>query len=169
MSQNKSTSFIGKLMRLFSIALLALLPIMLISCSHGVSIYHSEEHETSASIQISSIAIQEDGHYTSKDEVAAYINEYGHLPSNFISKTKARDAGWDAQDGTLHDVCPGKSISGSRFHNDDGLLPDKDGRIWTECDIDYHGGHRGAKRIVFSNDGLIYYTQDHYRTFERLY
>lgn len=169
MSQNKSTSFMGKLMRLFSIALLALLPIMLIGCSHGASSHHSEEHETSASTQISSIAIQENGHYTSKDEVAAYIHEYGHLPSNFISKTKARDAGWDAQDGNLQDVCPGKSIGGSRFHNDDGLLPDKDGRIWTECDIDCHGGHRGAKRIVFSNDGLIYYTQDHYCTFERLY
>ena len=89
----------GKLMRLFSIALLALFPIMLIGCLHGAFILHSEEHESSASTQISSIAIQEDGHYTSKDEVAAYINEYGHLPSNFISKTKARDAGWDVQDG----------------------------------------------------------------------
>lgn len=113
--------------------------------------------------------VEESGTYTSKDEVAAYIHKFGHLPSNFISKTKAREAGWVASQGNLDEACPGKSIGGSRFYNDDGLLPDAPGRTWTECDIDYHGGSRGAKRIVFSNDGLIYYTADHYKTFEQLY
>lgn len=113
--------------------------------------------------------VSENGRYTSKDEVALYIHTYGHLPSNFISKTKAGQRGWVSSEGNLDEVCPGMSIGGSVFYNDEGKLPDKRGRRWTECDINYHGGYRGAERIVFSNDGLIYYTGDHYKTFERLY
>lgn len=111
----------------------------------------------------------EGGTYTSKDEVALYIHRYGHLPPNFISKTKAKQAGWVSSAGNLDEVCPGMSIGGSRFYNDDGLLPDAHGRTWTECDINYKGGYRGDERIVFSDDGLIYYTSDHYASFERLY
>ena len=114
-------------------------------------------------------SISEDGSYTSKEEVAAYIHEYGHLPGNFISKTKARKAGWVPSKGNLAEVCPGKSIGGSEFHNDDGILPDAKGRTWKECDINYTSGTRNAERLVFSNDGLIFYTADHYRTFEQLY
>lgn len=117
----------------------------------------------------SNSAISEDGTYTSKDEVALYIHTYGHLPDNFVSKTKARNAGWDSKEGNLDEVLPGMSIGGSEFKNYDGQLPDAAGRIWTECDINYTGGYRGRERIVFSNDGLIYYTGDHYQTFEQLY
>ena len=92
-----------------------------------------------------------------------------HLPDNFVSKTKARNAGWDSKEGNLDEVLPGMSIGGSEFKNYDGQLPDAAGRIWTECDINYTGGYRGSERIVFSNDGLIYYTGDHYQTFEQLY
>ncbi|WP_082630047.1 ribonuclease domain-containing protein [Olsenella massiliensis] len=115
------------------------------------------------------VVVREDGSYTSKDEVAAYVHEFGRLPRNFVTKTKARERGWDNAKGNLDEVCPGMSIGGGRYHNDDGALPDATGRRWTECDIDYHGGRRGARRLVFSDDGLIYYTADHYRTFERLY
>ena len=115
------------------------------------------------------LSVTENGTYTTKDEVALYIHMYGHLPSNFISKTKAKQAGWVASEGNLDEVCPGKSIGGSQFYNDDGLLPEASGRTWKECDINYHGGYRGAERIVFSNDGLIYYTGNHYSSFERLY
>ena len=115
------------------------------------------------------LTVEEDGWYTSKDEVALYIHTYGHLPGNFISKTKAKRAGWDSSAGNLDEVCPGMSIGGSRFYNDEGKLPDARGREWTECDINYHGGYRGPERIVFSNDGLIFYTADHYETFEQLY
>ena len=123
----------------------------------------------SASSNAQAASIDENGSYTSKDEVALYIHTYGHLPGNFISKGKAKKAGWVAKKGNLDEVCPGKSIGGSEFYNDEGALPDKPGRTWTECDIDYHGGYRGAERIVFSNDGLIFYTDDHYKTFEQLY
>lgn len=117
----------------------------------------------------STVSVSENGTYTSKDEVALYIHTYGHLPNNFISKTKARNAGWDSSEGNLDEVLPGMSIGGSEFKNYDGQLPEAAGRTWTECDINYTGGYRGAERIVFSNDGLIYYTGDHYQTFEQLY
>ena len=115
------------------------------------------------------LTVEEDGWYTDRDSVALYIHTYGHLPGNFISKTKAREAGWVASEGNLDEVLPGMSIGGSVYYNDDGQLPDAPGRRWTECDINYHGGYRGPERIVFSNDGLIFYTDDHYETFVQLY
>lgn len=116
-----------------------------------------------------SLSLAACGSYTSKEDVALYLHTYGELPSNFISKTKASEAGWNPQEGNLDKVCPGKSIGGSVFYNDDGALPDAPGRTWHECDINYQGGHRGPERIVYSNDGLVYYTPDHYQTFEQLY
>ena len=113
-------------------------------------------------------AIDEDGVYTSKDELALYIHTYGHLPSNFITKDEARAAGWSG--GSLEKFCPGKCIGGDRFGNREGLLPAAKGRTWTECDVNTLGASsRGAERIVFSNDGLIYYTGDHYDSFQQLY
>ena len=112
--------------------------------------------------------IDEDGWYDSKEEVALYIHTYGHLPGNYITKKDAEALGWPG--GSLEPYAPGKSIGGGRFGNYEGLLPDAPGRKWTECDIDTAGARsRGAKRIVFSNDGLIYYTGDHYESFELLY
>ncbi len=113
-------------------------------------------------------ALDEDGTYTGKEDVAAYIHTYGHLPNNFITKKEAEKLGWSG--GSLEPYAPGKCIGGSRFGNYEGVLPEKDGRKYIECDIDTLGASkRGAKRIVFSNDGLIYYTGDHYETFELLY
>lgn len=112
--------------------------------------------------------IDEDGAYTTKDDVALYIHTYGHLPDNFITKKDAQALGWPG--GSLEPYAPGKCIGGSRFGNYEGLLSEADGRTYTECDIDTLGADsRGAKRIVFSNDGLIYYTEDHYKSFELLY
>ncbi|MBQ8856531.1 MAG: ribonuclease [Lachnospiraceae bacterium] len=113
--------------------------------------------------------IDENGTYTSKDDVAAYLHEYGHLPSNFITKKEAKKLGWVSSEGNLGEVAPGMSIGGDYFGNYEGNLPEAKGRDYYECDIDSDGGYRGAKRIVFSNDGLIYYTEDHYETFELLY
>ena len=109
-----------------------------------------------------------DGSYTTKEDVALYIYTYGCLPQNFITKEEARDLGWEG--GGLDNYAYGCCIGGDRFGNYEGLLPDADGRTWTECDIDtMHASSRGPKRIVFSNDGLIYYTDDHYESFELLY
>ena len=112
--------------------------------------------------------IDEDGTYTSAEDVALYVHTYGHLPSNFITKEEAKALGWDG--GSLEPYAPGKCIGGSWFGNYEGMLPKAKGRTWTECDIDTLGARsRGAKRLIFSNDGLIYYTDDHYESFQLLY
>ena len=115
------------------------------------------------------VTVSEDGIYTSKEEVAYYIHIYDHLPDNYITKSEAKKLGWDNRDGNLQEVAPGKSIGGDYFSNYEGKLPKKSGRSYHECDIDYKGGYRNAKRLVYSNDGLIYYTGDHYEHFEKLY
>ena len=113
-------------------------------------------------------AIDENGKYYSKDEVALYIHTYGHLPSNYITKKEAKAAGWSG--GSLEPWFPGCVIGGDYFGNYEGLLPKKKGRSYYECDIDTKGKRsRGAKRIIFSNDGYIYYTDDHYESFTELY
>ena len=106
------------------------------------------------------------GSYTTKEDVALYIHLYGDLPLNFMTKKHARALGWEG--GSLEPVAPGMCIGGDYFGNYEGLLPED--REYTECDIDTLGkDSRGAKRIVFSDDGLIYYTEDHYKSFELLY
>lgn len=110
--------------------------------------------------------ISENGHYTSKEDVALYLHLYGHLPKNFISKNQAKKLGWSG--GSLEPYAPGCSIGGSFYGNYEGILPE--GHEYHECDIDtMHAKSRGAKRIVYSDDGLIFYTGDHYETFELLY
>ena len=114
-------------------------------------------------------SLAEDGRYYSKEDVCEYLITYGHLPSNFLTKDEAEDLGWVSNKGNLWDVTDRMCIGGDRFGNREGLLPDKKGRIWYECDVNYEGGYRTAERIVYSNDGLIYYTDDHYESFTQLY
>lgn len=110
----------------------------------------------------------EDGTYNSAGDVALYLDCYGHLPDNYITKAEARDLGWTG--GSVEQVAPGCAIGGDRFGNREGILPDAKGRTYYECDVDTIGrSSRGAKRLVFSDDGLIYYTEDHYETFVLLY
>lgn len=122
------------------------------------------------------LTVSEDAEYSDKDHVALYLHTYGHLPSNYITKNEAKKAGWNASEGNLYKVRPGMSIGGDRFTNAEGLLPDANGRKYYECDINYNpkgktSGKvtRGPERIVYSNDGLIFYTGDHYQTYEQLY
>lgn len=120
----------------------------------------SESEETS---------LAEDGWYSSKEDVALYLHLYGRLPDNFVSKADAQAAGWTGGNVERY-TGEGTAIGGSRFGNYEELLPKAEGRTYQECDIDTVGASsRGAKRIVFSNDGLIYYTDDHYESFELLY
>ncbi len=133
----------------------------------------SEDPTPSDGLQIESTdnsdaQLDPDGTYTSKEDVALYIHLYQTLPQNFITKSEARALGWEG--GGLEEYAPGKCIGGDRFGNYEGLLPEANGRSYTECDIDTLGkDSRGAKRIVFSNDGLVYYTEDHYESFVLLY
>lgn len=114
------------------------------------------------------MVIDEDGWYYSAFDVSLYLYNYGKLPENFITKEEARKLGWEG--GSVEKVAPGYAIGGDVFENREGLLPDAGGRIYYECDVDTKGADsRGAHRLVFSNDGLIYYTWDHYETFKLLY
>jgi len=112
--------------------------------------------------------VEEDGWYDAMEEVAVYLTTFDRLPDNYMTKKEAQALGWESRKGNLWDVAYGCSIGGDRFGNYEGLLPDAKGRKWTECDIDFDGSYRGAERIVFSNDGLIYYTGDHYESFEEI-
>ena len=112
--------------------------------------------------------IDKNGAYTTKEDVALYLHVYGVLPNNFITKAEAEKLGWTG--GGLEKYAPGKCIGGDRFGNYEGLLPEEKGRSYKECDIDTLGkSSRGSKRIVYSNDGLIYYTPDHYESFTLVY
>lgn len=115
------------------------------------------------------LGVDEHGSYSTKDEVALYLHTFGHLPDNYITKKEAQKLGWDSKKGNLPEVAPGKSIGGSHFGNYEGQLPEKEDRKYYECDLEYDGGYRGAKRLIYSDDGLIFYTEDHYKTFEQLY
>lgn len=173
------------------VSLLLLFSTLLTGCSMGGSEFMSALSEGISSIEASvsesdaqfatttesesttedknTPVISEDGNYSTKDEVALYIHTYGKLPSNYITKKDAEALGWDASKGNLWKVTDHMSIGGDRFGNYEKKLPTKKDRQYYECDIDYSGGSRNAKRIVYSNDGLIYYTEDHYESFELLY
>lgn len=109
--------------------------------------------------------LDEDGTYNSAEDVSLYLYTYGHLPENYITKNEARDLGWSG--GSVEKYAPGYAIGGDKFGNREGVLPDG---TYHECDIDTIGQNsRGAKRLVYADDGRIYYTEDHYETFTLLY
>ena len=109
----------------------------------------------------------ESGSYTEVDDVAYYLHTYGHLPDNYLTKSEAEEAGWVSYKGNLWDVAYGTSIGGDRYGNYDGQLPK--GERYYEADVNYDGGYRGEERIIYTEDGDIWYTSDHYESFERLY
>lgn len=107
--------------------------------------------------------------YSLPDEVGLYLHAFRELPPNFLTKREAQDLGWRSSDGNLWDVAYGLSIGGDKFGNREGLLPDTPDRQWYECDVNYEGGYRGAERILFSNDGMVCYSPDHYNSYELMY
>ena len=172
----KFTALLLALLIIFSLAACGISPIPqpddddpdLPVVTEDVEPEESDAPEETDEPEESEVLLDENGSYTTKDDVALYIHHYGHLPSNFITKKEAQKLGWPG--GSLEPYAPGKCIGGSYFGNYEGLLPEADGREYHECDIDTLGAKsRGAKRIIFSNDGLIYYTDDHYESFTLLY
>ena len=125
----------------------------------------AEESETVVEDTVE-VSVIKDGSYTSPEDVALYIYTYGTLPENFITKREAEALGWVSKEGNLHEVAPGMSIGGDRFGNYEQSLPDGN---YKECDVNYEGGYRGDERLVYSDEGAIYYTDDHYETFTQLY
>ena len=144
--------------------------LLLLLLSAGIFLFHKLYSVTpNQPVPTVEAKIAEDGQYSSKEDVALYIHTYHKLPSNFVTKKEAKKMGWVSSKGNLRVVCEGCSIGGDIFTNTQKVLPVKKGRVYYECDIDYEGGKRNAKRIVFSDDGLIFYTPDHYNSFEQLY
>ena len=111
-------------------------------------------------------ALDEDGSYTTAEDVCAYLLQYGRLPANFITKKQAQALGWEG--GSLEKIAPGKCIGGDYFGNYEGKLPKVKGRKYYECDCWYTEGKRSQYRIIYSNDGHVWYTEDHYNTFTEM-
>lgn len=110
------------------------------------------------------VSVQEGAYYYDLENVVLYLDAYGELPDNYITKKEAQELGW--QGGSVEKYLEGAAIGGDRFGNREGLLPKESGRSYTECDLNTNGADsRGAKRLVFSNDGLYFHTEDHYETF----
>ena len=105
---------------------------------------------------------------TKVDVVSKYILENGKLPDYYITKKEAMNLGWIASKGNLCEVAPGKAIGGDYFTNREKISPMTKNRRWYEVDVNYNCGNRGADRILFSNDGLVYVTYDHYKTFQEI-
>ena len=108
---------------------------------------------------------EESGPIIEPQAIADYLFEHGELPENFITKKEAKELGWDSRYNYVSDVAPGMSIGGDYFGNYEGNLPEVKGRKYYECDCYYTGGERNAYRIIYSNDGHVWYTEDHYNTF----
>ena len=97
--------------------------------------------------------------------VDVYLAVHQKLPNYYISKENAKEAGWIQWIGNLDTVLPGRIIGGDEYQNKEGKLPQADGRRWFEADINYSSGYRSNHRILYSNDGLIFVSYDHYKTF----
>lgn len=105
---------------------------------------------------------------TQQRRVASYLQQHRQLPDYYLPKAEARRQGWDAARGNLCSALPGRAIGGDRFSNREGSLPQLTGRRWFEADVNYRCGRRGTDRMLYSSDGLIYVTHDHYRHFEQV-
>lgn len=103
---------------------------------------------------------------TNDELVVKYLKEHGELPDYYITKSEAKSLGWVPSKGNLCEIAPGKAIGGDIWTNRQKSLPTKSGRIYFEADLNYNCGNRNADRVVFSNDGLVFVTFDHYRSFE---
>lgn len=103
---------------------------------------------------------------TNDELVVKYLKEHGELPDYYITKSEAKSLGWVPSKGNLCEVAPGKAIGGDIWTNRQKSLPTKSGRKYFEADLNYNCGNRNADRVVFSNDGLVFVTFDHYRSFE---
>lgn len=150
--------------------IIALLIMSLAACQTGAENDSGQPAQTTQAGENEghSVTVIQGEPYSTKDEVAVYIKQFQALPPNYLRKQEATQLGWDNTQGNLWDVAEGMSIGGDRFGNREGLLPEAKGRQYYECDVNYQGGYRGAERIVYSSDGLVFYTADHYKTFTQI-
>jgi len=155
---------LGSRTRSWAAATLVLLALLVTGCGDLLDDPLSGSNPSPSSVA-SEAREEQQAPLTGFREVSDYIRQHHELPDNYITKKEAEKLGWVPAEGNLHLVAPGKSIGGDRFGNREGLLPKGKNRTWCEADINYKKGPRGADRILFSNDGLIYMTTDHYKSF----
>ena len=129
--------------------------------------YYESKQEPDKRVEVQSDLPIEGNSYYDLENVVLYLYLYEELPDNYMTKTEARELGWEG--GSVEKYKEGAAIGGDTFGNREGLLPKEKGRTYTECDIDTDGEKsRGAKRLVFSSDGLYFYTEDHYESFDEV-
>ncbi len=117
----------------------------------------------------SSTAANDISSLTQQQRVASYLHQHQRLPAWYLTKSEARRQGWEPGKGNLCQILPGRAIGGDRFSNREKVLPEKQGRRWFEADVNYDCGRRGSDRMLYSSDGLIYVTSDHYRNVKQVY
>ena len=93
-----------------------------------------------------------------------WIANIGELPKYYASYEYALSKGWRPRKWPSNFI-PNQMITRGQYFNDDGHLPSAPGRVWFEADINYKLGKRNSQRVLWSNDGLIFVTYDHYETF----
>ncbi|HOZ85959.1 MAG TPA: ribonuclease domain-containing protein [Niabella sp.] len=138
-----------------------LLIVLLLVLLAGLMVYCKNQKATT-SVSTTDISV-----LTKESVVIPFVKQHQRLPDYYITKKEAREKGWNASDGNLCEALPGRAIGGDVFGNREGNLPNASGRKWFEADLNYHCGRRNADRLLFSNDGLIYVTNDHYKTFQQ--
>lgn len=165
----------NRIIRLFVLLLAAML--LLSSCTAN-ALESAKRKKNTAALQVTAAqetptAVPEPtatpGPLEEAQRIADYFFEHGELPDNFITKKQAQALGWDKYKNTVSDVAPGKSIGGDYFGNYEQKLPVVKGRKYYEADCFYRGGDRNAYRIIYSTDGHVWYTGDHYNTFIELF
>ena len=124
------------------------------------------EPEEAGKAEESYADIREDGYYYDLESVVLYYEKFNRLPSNYLTKNKARALGWER--GRLTGYKEGAAIGGDRFGNYERILPTLRGMEYIECDIDTEDSSRGEKRLVISNNKRYFYTTDHYATFREV-
>ena len=152
----------------------------LVACSTPTVSSDNSDEQSSSSVEqsYSSIAtksiyeaVEESGLYTTKDSVAAYLCKFDKLPGNYVGKNEGKSL-YESKTGNTFEkwnfnpwTTLGVMIGGDVFDNREGLLPSGS---YHEADVDYSAKNRGIKRLVYQSDCVIYYTADHYETFNKL-
>ena len=106
------------------------------------------------------------GEVTKNGEAGAdfWLTYFNKLPDYYVTEEEAYNIGWIRGKSPAKFI-PGKMLTMGIYNNSNGHLPQAAGRIWYEADINYYEGRRNGHRVLWSNDGLIFVTYDHYATF----
>lgn len=173
---------VGTLMRKLLLVVAAVFMIFLCACEEVVPAYLPEENVNDVSevkllpegrktveesIVDSTRQLDPEEYYYDLESVVLYLDTYGELPLNFITKDEAKKRGWEG--GSVEDYIPDAAIGGDFYGNYEKKLPGGKGVEYHECDLDTHGyKNRGSRRLIYSNDGKYYYTRNHYDTFREV-